>query len=239
MHKGDPLFAIDPRPYQIRLDQAVAQLQTAQAKEVADRRRAVARAAAEAHRLRHGRERRSARRRRARARRRRSRRPRRPIMDAQLDLEFAQRHRAVHRADRRASRLRRQPGQRQPRRRRPDDAAGDDRLARPDLSRFRHERGGLPAPISRPTAAPAPHGRRRDQPGRRRPLRPPRHARLHRQRASTAAAARSMPAPPCPTRTWRSRPASSPGCAWRSAQPGAGAAGARRRRRARTSRGRS
>jgi membrane fusion protein, multidrug efflux system len=33
VHKGDPLFAIDPRPFQIRLDQAVAQLQTAQAKE--------------------------------------------------------------------------------------------------------------------------------------------------------------------------------------------------------------
>jgi multidrug efflux system membrane fusion protein len=33
IHKGDPLFAIDPRPFQIRLDQAVAQWQTAQAKE--------------------------------------------------------------------------------------------------------------------------------------------------------------------------------------------------------------
>jgi multidrug efflux system membrane fusion protein len=33
VHKGDPLFAIDPRPFQIRLDQAVAQLQTAQAKD--------------------------------------------------------------------------------------------------------------------------------------------------------------------------------------------------------------
>jgi multidrug efflux system membrane fusion protein len=32
VHQGDPLFAIDPRPYQIRLDQAVAQFQTAQAK---------------------------------------------------------------------------------------------------------------------------------------------------------------------------------------------------------------
>ena len=30
---GDPLFTIDPRPYQIELDQAVAQLQTAQANE--------------------------------------------------------------------------------------------------------------------------------------------------------------------------------------------------------------
>ncbi len=30
---GDPLFAIDPRPFQIRLDAAVAQLQTAQAKQ--------------------------------------------------------------------------------------------------------------------------------------------------------------------------------------------------------------
>ena len=29
VHKGDPLFVIDPRPFQIRLDQAVAQLQTA------------------------------------------------------------------------------------------------------------------------------------------------------------------------------------------------------------------
>ncbi len=31
---GDPLFSIDPRPFQIRLEQAVAQLQTAQAKQV-------------------------------------------------------------------------------------------------------------------------------------------------------------------------------------------------------------
>jgi membrane fusion protein, multidrug efflux system len=33
VHKGDPLFVIDPRPFQIRLDQAVAQLQTAEARE--------------------------------------------------------------------------------------------------------------------------------------------------------------------------------------------------------------
>ena len=33
VHKGDPLFAIDPRPFEIRRDQAIAQLQTAQAKE--------------------------------------------------------------------------------------------------------------------------------------------------------------------------------------------------------------
>jgi RND family efflux transporter MFP subunit len=33
VHQGDPLFAIDPRPYQIRLEQAVAQLQTAEARE--------------------------------------------------------------------------------------------------------------------------------------------------------------------------------------------------------------
>jgi multidrug efflux system membrane fusion protein len=33
VHKGDPLFVIDPRPFQIRLDQAVAQFQTAQAKQ--------------------------------------------------------------------------------------------------------------------------------------------------------------------------------------------------------------
>jgi RND family efflux transporter MFP subunit len=32
VHQGDRLFVIDPRPYQIRLDQAVAQYQTAQAK---------------------------------------------------------------------------------------------------------------------------------------------------------------------------------------------------------------
>jgi RND family efflux transporter MFP subunit len=31
--KGDPLFTIDPRPFQIKLDEAVAQLQTAQARE--------------------------------------------------------------------------------------------------------------------------------------------------------------------------------------------------------------
>jgi RND family efflux transporter MFP subunit len=34
VHKGDPLFTIDPRPFQIKLDEAVAQFQTAQAKEV-------------------------------------------------------------------------------------------------------------------------------------------------------------------------------------------------------------
>jgi RND family efflux transporter MFP subunit len=34
VHAGDKLFAIDPRPYQIKLDQAIAQLQTAQAKQV-------------------------------------------------------------------------------------------------------------------------------------------------------------------------------------------------------------
>lgn len=33
VHAGDPLFSIDPRPYKIRLDQAVAQFQTAQAKQ--------------------------------------------------------------------------------------------------------------------------------------------------------------------------------------------------------------
>ncbi len=33
VHKGDLLFVIDPRPFQIRLDQAAAQLNTAQAKE--------------------------------------------------------------------------------------------------------------------------------------------------------------------------------------------------------------
>jgi membrane fusion protein, multidrug efflux system len=33
VHKGDPLFVIDPRPFQIKLDQAVAQFKTAQAKE--------------------------------------------------------------------------------------------------------------------------------------------------------------------------------------------------------------
>ena len=32
VHKGDPLFVIDPRPFQIRLEQAVAQLQTAHAR---------------------------------------------------------------------------------------------------------------------------------------------------------------------------------------------------------------
>lgn len=34
VHRGDPLFTIDPRPFQIRLDQAIAQFQTARAKEV-------------------------------------------------------------------------------------------------------------------------------------------------------------------------------------------------------------
>jgi RND family efflux transporter MFP subunit len=33
VHKGEPLFVIDPRPFQIRLDQAIAQLNTAEAKE--------------------------------------------------------------------------------------------------------------------------------------------------------------------------------------------------------------
>jgi membrane fusion protein, multidrug efflux system len=34
VHAGDPLFVIDPRPFQIRLDEAVAQFQTAKAREV-------------------------------------------------------------------------------------------------------------------------------------------------------------------------------------------------------------
>ena len=33
VHKGDPLFVIDPRPYKIELEQALAELQTAQAKD--------------------------------------------------------------------------------------------------------------------------------------------------------------------------------------------------------------
>jgi membrane fusion protein, multidrug efflux system len=33
VHKGDLLFVIDPRPFQIKLDQAIAQVQTAQARE--------------------------------------------------------------------------------------------------------------------------------------------------------------------------------------------------------------
>ena len=33
VHKGDLLFVIDPRPFQIRLDQAIAQLNTAEGKE--------------------------------------------------------------------------------------------------------------------------------------------------------------------------------------------------------------
>ncbi len=32
VHQGDPLFTIDPRPFQVRLDQGTAQLETAQAK---------------------------------------------------------------------------------------------------------------------------------------------------------------------------------------------------------------
>jgi membrane fusion protein, multidrug efflux system len=36
VHAGDPLFIIDPRPYQIELDQAIAQLQTAQANQSLD-----------------------------------------------------------------------------------------------------------------------------------------------------------------------------------------------------------
>ena len=63
VHKGDPLFVIDPRPYQIRLDQAVAQLQTAQAQGGAGRGGTLAGAAAQADRFRHGGDRRPARRR--------------------------------------------------------------------------------------------------------------------------------------------------------------------------------
>jgi membrane fusion protein, multidrug efflux system len=33
VHKGDPLFVVDPRPFRLKLDQAVAQFETAQAKE--------------------------------------------------------------------------------------------------------------------------------------------------------------------------------------------------------------
>jgi len=36
VHKGDPLFTIDPRPFQIKLDQTVAQLQSAQARQALD-----------------------------------------------------------------------------------------------------------------------------------------------------------------------------------------------------------
>src|SRR5882672_8942911 len=141
IHKGDLLFVIDPRPYEIRLAQASAQLQTATARvalansqlaraqslrhndfgtqETVDQRineRDAAEAAIED----------------AKAR----------IRDARLP-RILPRHGTVHRANRRPPGLDRQPGRRQPGGRQPDNPAGDARLARSDLSRFRHERVGL------------------------------------------------------------------------------------------------
>ena len=159
VHKGDPLFVIDPRPFQIRLDQAVAQLQTAQAKESAEgeaevsgrrssssgpisaRRKAwtsappISAQPAGRHRHRQGGD---------------HGRAARPGLLAC--------HRAVHRADRRcASRVRRQPGERQPGRHEPDDADGDDRFAGPNPSRFRHERRRITWPIRQAHHGGAPH----------------------------------------------------------------------------------
>ena len=50
VHKGDLLFVIDPRPFQIKLDQAVAQLQTGAGEGDAEPGRAVAGAATQADR---------------------------------------------------------------------------------------------------------------------------------------------------------------------------------------------
>ena len=73
--------------------------------------------------------------------------------------------------------------------------------------------------------------RRRDQPGRRRAFRPPRHARLHRQCGRTAAAARSTRARRCPIRTCAITPGQFARLRVATRPAGAGPAGARRRRR--------
>ena len=104
----------------------------------------------------------------------------------------------------------------------PIDAAGDDRLARPDLSRLRHERGGLPRLSAgarrraRGATTPTSVAISLDGDGR---LRPPRHARFHRQCGRS-----QQRHDPCPrdgrrTPTSPSRPGSSPDCAFRSGAP--------------------
>ena len=137
--KGDVLFVIDPRPYQAavdqakarprrgasaRLDWATSQLERAQALEdspsmspaTLDERLQERRAAEAAVQQ-------------ATA----------ALQAAQLNLDFTK----VTRADRRP-RLQPPHRRRQPRHRRPErDAADDDRVARSDLLRLRHERGGL------------------------------------------------------------------------------------------------
>ena len=154
VHKGDPLFVIDPRPFQIKLDQAVAQFQTAQAKRGADRGGALAGAAAQAvpsFGTAETVDQRAADQRSAQAAIDTA---KAAIMDARLDLEFARvtapfTGRIGAHLVSVGSLVERQPGRHEP-----DDAAGDDRLARSDLSRLRHERVRLPGLSASPSAAP-------------------------------------------------------------------------------------
>src|SRR5262249_45070229 len=53
VHQGDLLFTIDPRPYEIRLAQATAQLESASARLELAKPELLARAGTEAHRFRH------------------------------------------------------------------------------------------------------------------------------------------------------------------------------------------
>ncbi len=181
VHKGDLLFVIDPRPYEIKLAQAKAALQTATARvalannqlsraqslrrnefatqETVDQRTSdqdSSQAAVED----------------AKAR----------IRDAELDLEYCRVTRALHRTHRRAPGIDRKPGRGQPGRDQPDDPAGNAGLARSALSRLRHERIRLPDLFAR-TRPRRRSARRqgRDRPQRREQLHPRGHARLRRQ----------------------------------------------------------
>src|SRR6516225_7165764 len=152
VHQGDLLFTIDPRPYEIRLAQATAQLESASARlelakpelwrarelkrtdfgtmQAVDQRTAdlqAARASIDDAKA--------------------------QIRDAQFDLEPLPHHRPLHRTHRHPSRLSRKPNCRQPLRDQSDDIARDTRLARSDLLRLRHERVRFPDVFPRPCTA--------------------------------------------------------------------------------------
>jgi RND family efflux transporter MFP subunit len=139
VHKGDLLFLIDPRPYEIKLAKATAQLQTASARfalasvqfvraqtllrtsfgtaETVDQRtseQSSAQAAIDDAKA--------------------------QMRDAQLDIEYCRITAPFPGRIGGASGLIRQLDRGQPRRHQPDHPADDTRLARSYLSRFRHER---------------------------------------------------------------------------------------------------
>ena len=142
VHKGDLLFQIDPTPYQIKLSEAIAQVESAHARldlanrelfrarlarktgsgsvETADQKAAEQHAAQAPSMMRGGG------------------RPRRPVRPRSYPH-----HRALHGPHRHSPGLRRQPDLRQPGGHQPHHLARHDRLDRPDLFEFRHERGRL------------------------------------------------------------------------------------------------